>query len=400
MWVPLMVRRLMTKSRLLCNVGNVAACTTLPGETVSEISVKNDKVRCFLEGLRLEFYNLGIKSASNDRDMRRLNKLNSVVSVFEQRITLEENIESLKGMDSQDKGMMELVAEEKQVYSNLLNNVDNALVKELLTLCDEDECDALFFEVSAGIGGQEAMLFAKELLKMYMNFLEYKRWDFEVLDMDHSDLGGLRHATLLIYSKEAYSFLKYEAGVHRVQRVPATEKSGRMHTSTVTVAVVSRPNDIEAAVEHKDLKIETKRASGAGGQHVNTTDSAVRITHVPTGVVVECQTERSQIKNKEIAIKKLQSKLFQALHEAQEANKISTKKSQVGTRNRNEKIRTYNFTQDRITDHRIKGGTRHDLDGFLQGGEALEAFIKEIYRQKRTEELLKLIHASHNKDKS
>ena len=202
---------------------------------------------------------------------------------------------------------------------------------------------------------------------------------------------GLRHANVIVESPEAYNYICHEAGVHRVQRVPATEKSGRLHTSTASVQVIPRPPDVHIQLDDKDLKFETKRASGAGGQHVNTTDSAVRLLHLPSGIAVESQSERSQIKNREIALRKLQSKLLQQQLEKNETNKMATRKSQQGNQNRNEKIRTYNFVQDRITDHRIVGGTVHNLQGFMQGNEQLGQLIQRLVEESRRTKLLAML---------
>lgn len=260
----------------------------------------------------------------------------------------------------------------------------------MYTLTDDEQCSSLVLEVTAGVGGKEAMLFAGELHDMYCNYIEHKGWDYDVIQMDTTELGGIRHSSQIVTGPTAFDHLKHEAGVHRVQRIPATEKSGRVHTSTVSVAVIPQPDDMQVTLHDRDLKIETKRASGAGGQHVNTTDSAVRIVHLPTGMAVECQTERSQIKNKDTALKKLRAKLCQQQMDAEMASKSATRKSQVGKSFRNEKIRTYNYNQDRITDHRVDGGTLHNLIGFLAGNEQLDELICKVRRAQRKQELLEL----------
>ncbi|KAL1110283.1 hypothetical protein AAG570_008360 [Ranatra chinensis] len=221
------------------------------------------------------------------------------------------------------------------------------------------------------------MLFAKTLYDMYCSYIEHKGWHYYIAEEDLSQLGGIRHVSLLVEGPNAYSHLKFESGVHRVQRVPSTEKSGRVHTSTVTVAVIPQPEDVDVSFNEKDLVIETKRSSGAGGQHVNTTDSAVRITHLPSGVVVECQTERSQIKNKAIALARLKAKLYQ--QQLDEKNNIvrCTRKSQIGIGARSDKIRTYNFNQDRITDHRLSCNI-HNLPEFVKGGSLLDQLINNL----------------------
>ncbi|KAF4518848.1 hypothetical protein B566_EDAN006699 [Ephemera danica] len=231
--------------------------------------------------------------------------------------------------------------------------------------------NSLVLEVTAGVGGQEAMLFAAELLDMYQGYIAYRGWEHDRAEIDLSELGGLRHGTLSVNGRDCFTDLRQEGGVHRVQRVPKTEKSGRLHTSTVTVAVLPQPSEVAITLNPKDLKIETKRSSGAGGQHVNTTDSCVRLTYLPTGMVVECQTERSQVQNKAKAMQWLRARLFQQKLETQQADIRGNRKQQVGSSFRSEKIRTYNFPQDRVTDHRV-GVTMHNLKGFMtDGGEPL-----------------------------
>nr|XP_055025492.1 peptide chain release factor 1-like, mitochondrial isoform X3 [Misgurnus anguillicaudatus] len=248
----------------------------------------------------------------------------------------------------------------------------------------------MVLEITAGVGGQEAMLFTAEIFDMYQNFASFNGWGFEVLEVMSSELGGVRHATASISGPLSYKKLKFEAGVHRVQRVPKTEKQGRMHTSTMTVAVLPQPTEISFTINPKDLRIETKRASGAGGQHVNTTDSAVRLLHLPTGIVAECQQERSQIKNKEKAMTLLRAKLYSARLEEETSKRYNARKLQIGTRGRSEKIRTYNFSQDRITDHRI-GKTIHDVHGFLQGEELLEEMIVSLQQFSEQESLMDIL---------
>lgn len=244
--------------------------------------------------------------------------------------------------------------------------------------------------------GQEAMLFARELFEMYSKFCEYKKWDNELLHLENTDVGGIRHGSILVSGSGAYRALKNEGGVHRVQRIPSTEKSGRIHTSTVTVAIIPRPEDFDIEIKETDLKIETKRASGAGGQHVNTTDSAVRIVHLPTGFASECQTERSQLKNRETALQKLKERLIKVQLDSQVSSVNSSRKSQVGSKNRNEKIRTYNFNQDRVTDHRIENGTTHNLKGFLAGGQDLDLLIDRVYDSIRRKEFMEIISKMEN----
>ena len=248
--------------------------------------------------------------------------------------------------------------------------------RELLIVKDPRDAKNTFIEVRAGTGGEEAALFAAELVRMYTRYAEQRRWRVELMDSSLTELGGVKEAVLLIEGKGVYSRFKHESGVHRVQRVPATEGSGRIHTSTVTVAVMAEAEEVDVQIDPKDLKIDTFCSSGAGGQSVNTTYSAVRITHIPTGIVVSCQDERSQLKNRNKAMRNLRSRIMDAEKEKQDSEIAQQRKSQVGTGDRSEKIRTYNFAQNRVTDHRI-GLTLHRLDQILQGDldEIIDALI-------------------------
>ncbi|XP_056423253.1 peptide chain release factor 1-like, mitochondrial isoform X3 [Hyla sarda] len=270
-----------------------------------------------------------------------------------------------------------------------ITNLKYQMAWLLISKEEADDCN-LILELTAGVGGQEAMLFTSEMFDMYQRYASYKNWSFDILEYFRSDLGGVRHATASVSGYDAYKHLKYEGGVHRVQRVPKTEKQGRIHTSTMTVAILPQPNEIHLVINPKDLRIETKRASGAGGQHVNTTDSAVRIVHIPTGIVSECQQERSQIKNKETAMKVLRAKLYNMKLEEQVNKRQNVRKIQVGTKGRSEKIRTYNFPQDRVTDHRI-GMSVHNIDGFLCGDELLDEMIQALSEFSGYESLMEII---------
>jgi peptide chain release factor 1 len=245
----------------------------------------------------------------------------------------------------------------------------------------------IFLEIRAGAGGDEAALFAAELFRLYSRYAEKKRWKVTLLDMSTTGVGGAKEVIAQIQGKGVFSKLKYESGVHRVQRVPATEASGRIHTSTVTVAVIPEAEDVDVQIEQKDLRIDTYCSSGPGGQSVNTTYSAVRITHIPTGEVVACQDERSQLKNREKAMKILKSRLLEKEREKQDAEEAAARKLQVGTGDRSEKIRTYNFPQSRVTDHRV-GVSLYKIDAVMDGD--IDEFIDALTAADNAERLKNL----------
>ena len=256
-------------------------------------------------------------------------------------------------------------------------------LKVLLIPKDPNDQRNVILEIRAGTGGEEAALFGADLLRMYTRYAERRGWKTEIMDMTDTGMGGIKEAVILIKGKGAYSRLKYESGVHRVQRVPETESSGRIHTSAATVAVLPEADDVEVDLNPNDVRVDVYRASGNGGQCVNTTDSAVRLTHVPTGIVVTCQDEKSQLKNKEKAFKVLKAKLYDMMLSQQHDEMAEERKSQVGSGDRSERIRTYNFPQGRISDHRI-GLTIYKLDYFLDGDldEVIDALITSDQAEK------------------
>ena len=268
-------------------------------------------------------------------------------------------------LDSSDEELREMAKMEIAELDEKLEQYENEL-KILLLPKDPNDDKNVILEIRAGTGGEEAALFGADLLRMYMRYAERRGWKTEVMEMNDTGLGGIKEAVMLIKGKGAYSRLKYESGAHRVQRVPETESSGRIHTSAATVAVLPEVDDVAVEINPNDVRVDVYRASGNGGQCVNTTDSAVRLTHIPTGLVVTCQDEKSQIKNKEKAFKVLRARLYDLKLSEQNKEISEQRKSQVGSGDRSERIRTYNFPQGRVSDHRI-GLTIYKLDYFLDG---------------------------------
>mgnify|MGYP000305501058 len=282
-----------------------------------------------------------------------------------------------------DQEMKELAEEEAKADREKLPKLEEEL-KVLLIPKDPDDDKNIICEIRGGAGGDEAALFAGTLFRMYSMYAERKHWKLEVLNENETGLGGYKEISFMISGKGAYSRLKYESGVHRVQRVPETEASGRIHTSTATVAVLPVVDDVQIDINPADIKLEVFRASGAGGQHVNKTSSAVRLIHIPTGMVAECQTERSQTQNREYAMKLLKSRLYEKERQERDSKLASERKSQIGSGDRSEKIRTYNYPQGRITDHRI-GLSIYQMEDFLNGN--LDEMIDNLTAADRAEKL-------------
>lgn len=261
-----------------------------------------------------------------------------------------------------------------------------AALEELALTADANTARSVIMEIRPGVGGEEASLFARELLDMYSRFAQKKGWDVQLMDVVYSDLGGLKYGTIAIDGEDVYKFLRFETGAHRVQRVPKTEASGRIHTSIATVAVLPQAEDIEIDINAQDVRTDTYSAGGPGGQHVNKTQSAVRLTHLPTGIVVQCQDQRSQTRNRELAWKALKSKLYEHFEEQKAKERRDLRRNQVGSGDRSDKIRTYNFPDNRITDVRLgASGSVHNLEGFLQGD--LDELMERLLRWEREEKL-------------
>ena len=314
---------------------------------------------------------MGEQDVANDqREMQSLGKkhadLTPIVDAFMQYETVLREIEDSKEMmDGNDKEMADLAEEELSLLESQAEDLEKQ-IQVLLLPKDINDDRSVIIEIRGGAGGDEAALFAANLFRMYTMFAERQRWKTEIISSNETGIGGYKEIVFRIDGTGAYSNLKFESGVHRVQRVPETEASGRIHTSTATVAVLPEAVEVDIEVRTEDLKIDTYRASGAGGQHVNMTDSAVRITHLPSGIVVTCQDERSQIKNRVKALHFLRTKLYDAELQKQNAVMAAERKGQIGTGDRSERIRTYNFPQNRLSDHRINL-TLYKLDQIMDG---------------------------------
>ena len=323
---------------------------------------------------------------ANNNEWRKLIKEHSsmedVVVKYKEYKQIENNMNEAKEM-MEDPEMKELAETEFYEAKEMIPKIEEEL-KFLLIPKDPNDDKSVICEIRGGAGGEEASLFAATLFRMYGMYAERKHWKIEILNENSTELGGYKEISFMVTGKGAYSRLKFESGVHRVQRVPDTENSGRIHTSTATVAVLPVVEDVEIDINPADIKMEVFRASGAGGQHINKTSSAVRLIHIPTGIVAECQTQRSQLQNREYAMNMLKSRLYEIEKQKQDSEIANTRKSQVGSGDRSEKIRTYNYPQGRITDHRI-GFSIFQMENFLNGD--LDEMINNLIAADRAEKL-------------
>ena len=320
--------------------------------------------------------------------MKEQSELQPIVDAYKEYKACQQTVEeSLMMLDEEsDEEMREMLKEELADAKSRIEELETEL-KILLLLKDTNDSKNVIVEIRAGAGGDEAALFAAEIYRMYVKYAESRRWKTELMSLNENGIGGFKEVTFMINGAGAYSRLKYESGVHRVQRVPETESGGRIHTSTITVAIMPEAEEIDFQLDLNDCKFDVFRASGNGGQCVNTTDSAVRLTHIPTGIVISCQDEKSQLKNRDKALRVLRSRLYDMELQKRHDEEAEARRSQVGTGDRSEKIRTYNFPQGRVTDHRIKL-TLHRLDTILNGD--LDEIIDSLIAADQTAKLAKM----------
>ena len=320
--------------------------------------------------------------------MKEQSELQPIVDAYKEYKACQQTVEeSLMMLDEEsDEEMREMLKEELADAKSRLEELETEL-KILLLPKDPNDSKNVIVEIRAGAGGDEAALFAAEIYRMYVKYAESRRWKTELMSLNENGIGGFKEVTFMINGAGAYSRLKYESGVHRVQRVPETESGGRIHTSTITVAIMPEAEEIDFQLDLNDCKFDVFRASGNGGQCVNTTDSAVRLTHIPTGIVISCQDEKSQLKNRDKALRVLRSRLYDMELQKRHDEEAEARRSQVGTGDRSEKIRTYNFPQGRVTDHRIKL-TLHRLDTILNGD--LDEIIDSLIAADQTAKLAKM----------
>ncbi|XP_038627030.1 peptide chain release factor 1, mitochondrial [Tachyglossus aculeatus] len=367
---------------------------------------KHKALQKYMENLCEEHQSLGqllervsVSEADRKTLSKRQAQLSPLAAIYQEIREAERAAEELESMcqslDGRDeKQLLELAVGEKRATEQKINSLCRELFQGLVPKEKDDKND-IILEVISGrtTGGDICQQFTKEMFEMYQKYAYYKHWTFEILNYTPADYGGLHHAAARVSGDRVYRHLKYEGGIHRVQRIPEVGLSSRMqriHTGTMSVIILPQPDEVDVKVDPKDLRIDTFRAKGAGGQHVNTTDSAVRIVHTPTGLVVECQQERSQLRNKDTAMRVLRAKLYQKTLEREQSQKLSARKLQVGTRAQSERIRTYNFTQDRVTDHRISYDIRN-IKEFLGGERPLDMLIHNLLLSANEEAVVELL---------
>ncbi len=355
----------------------------VPAKKVEELILRHKSLETELSSGNIDKKQFALKS-------KEYSDLNEIIDDAKKYLNFEKNKQDLEKIIDDSESDKEIKDMAKKELDDLIINNELNEKKIKLFLLPKDDADSknAIIEIRAGTGGLEASLFASDLFKMYEKISHKKKWILEIISISKSEAGGLKEVIANIKGKNIYSLLKYESGVHRVQRVPDTETQGRVHTSAATVAVLPEAEEVDVKIEEKDLRIDVFRSSGPGGQSVNTTDSAVRITHLPTGIVVSQQDEKSQIRNKEKGLKILRSRIYEFERQKLEEERSKDRRSKIGTGDRSERIRTYNFPQGRVTDHRINL-TLHKLDEFMQG-EIFEEMIENLTLQAQEEQLNKL----------
>ncbi|KAG7971175.1 hypothetical protein I3843_07G122600 [Carya illinoinensis] len=366
----------------------VSRCFRSYSDEVQQHQLSSDLVRIMEQRLAaIEHRNASLQNLVNQpeaspadyaRANKELRKLSGCMDLITHLRTKQKEIDGLKSMMAEcpeDKDMLDMVTEELRQAIDEEKRLQSLLLRSLLPKDDADERDSIL-EVRAGTGGEEASLFAMDIFKMYERYSYKKGWKFEVVEITESDLRGYKEASAAISGSGVYGKLKFEKGIHRVQRVPVTEKSGRVHTSAVSVAILPQADEVDVQLRNEELRIDTYRSGGSGGQHANTTNSAVRITHIPTGMTVAIQDERSQHMNKAKALKVLCAKLYEMERSRIQISRSKLRSEQIGSGDRSERIRTYNFPQGRVTDHRV-GITHHAIDDVMQG-ENLDVFIDAL----------------------